>query len=382
MNDQARGETDRQTFSCAASYGDGGMGRHLAQLVEEARAQASLETFYAAVVRPGDAAGQPINMSRFARLATLPPLRFDNGWQAYLGNDTFDRMVAARLENAPKTFVGFQGQALRSMQRVRSQNENARLELVAAGTHVSHVARQQERAWKRHPLERGWLNGALRRKILREYELADVIQVSSEHAYGTFRDEGIPSQRLRRVELVTPVRFVPDTALRPQDGVFRVVFTGSLSVMKGIPVLLEAFARLTQEAELMLVGGWSSRGMRRYLQAWQARDPRIRIAPGDPLPHLQRADVYAHPSWDDGWGYAPMEALACGIPVIVTEDTGMKERVQEGVNGYVTPTGDVRALWERLEQARHRLSAQTLPTPALPNEPGGQPGASFLETTR
>ena len=47
-----------------------------------------------------------------------------------------------------------------------------------------------------------------------------------------------------------------------------------------------------------------------------------------------------------------MEALACGVPVVVTEDTGMKEYVEEGVNGYVVPTGHVDALVERLEHLR------------------------------
>jgi glycosyltransferase involved in cell wall biosynthesis len=67
---------------------------------------------------------------------------------------------------------------------------------------------------------------------------------------------------------------------------------------------------------------------------------------------LQQADVYVHPSFEDGFAYAPMEALACKVPVIVTPDTGMKEYVQEGINGYVVPTGDWEAILERLEQLR------------------------------
>jgi glycosyltransferase involved in cell wall biosynthesis len=71
------------------------------------------------------------------------------------------------------------------------------------------------------------------------------------------------------------------------------------------------------------------------------------------LPHLQQADVYVHPSYEDGFAYAPMEALACGVPVIVTQDTGMKEHVNEGVNGFVIPTGNVAAIAERLKAIRH-----------------------------
>jgi glycosyltransferase involved in cell wall biosynthesis len=74
----------------------------------------------------------------------------------------------------------------------------------------------------------------------------------------------------------------------------------------------------------------------------------LQIAPGDPLPHLRRADVLVHPSFEDGFGYAPMEALACGVPVIVTDQTGMKEHVRAGANGSIIPAGDVRQIVEAL----------------------------------
>ena len=64
--------------------------------------------------------------------------------------------------------------------------------------------------------------------------------------------------------------------------------------------------------------------------------------------------VCVHPSFTDGFGLAPAEALACGVPVIVTEDTGMKELVEEGVNGYIVPTGSWEAILERLKHLRSR----------------------------
>jgi len=97
-------------------------------------------------------------------------------------------------------------------------------------------------------------------------------------------------------------------------------------------------------------------------------DERITVGPGDPLPLLQRADVFVHPTYEDGFGYAPMEALACGVPVIVTEDTGMKEHVQEGENGYVVPTGSVEATAEALMRIVKNPLATTrslLPASAL-----------------
>lgn len=53
-----------------------------------------------------------------------------------------------------------------------------------------------------------------------------------------------------------------------------------------------------------VVGGSGSRGMRRLLDDRRRADPRIRISPGDPLPQLQRADLYVHPSYQDGYAFA------------------------------------------------------------------------------
>ena len=186
--------------------------------------------------------------------------------------------------------------------------------------------------------------------MLAEYETADAIHVVSEYARQTFIAEGVAPAKLRAFPVRVDARFNPDVVGRADDRTFRVVYTGALSVVKGVPLLIDAFGRLPREAALTLVGGSGTRGMRRYLERAVQRDPRIRIASGDPLPHLSCADVYVHPSYQDGFAYAAAEALACGVPVIVTEDTGAKECVTEGVNGWVVPTGDVDAIHARLEQ--------------------------------
>jgi glycosyltransferase involved in cell wall biosynthesis len=92
--------------------------------------------------------------------------------------------------------------------------------------------------------------------------------------------------------------------------------------------------------------------MERYLRRQAALDPRIKLRSGDPLPDFHWADVVVCPSFEEGLGLVPLEALACGVPVIVTEDTGMKEFVVSGTNGYVLPTGDVDALTDQLEYIR------------------------------
>ena len=67
------------------------------------------------------------------------------------------------------------------------------------------------------------------------------------------------------------------------------------------------------------------------------------------MPYYHQADVLVHPTFEDALGLAPLEAMACGVPVVVTEDTGMKEYVVGGTNGYVLPTANVDALIGQLK---------------------------------
>jgi glycosyltransferase involved in cell wall biosynthesis len=83
---------------------------------------------------------------------------------------------------------------------------------------------------------------------------------------------------------------------------------------------------------------------------------------------LQRSDVLIHPSYEDGFGYAPVEALATGVPAIVTEDTGMKEYVVPGQNGFIVPTGSVDAVVTALE---HLLRYPLVSPTSLFYEPDG-----------
>ena len=350
-----------KTIACDTVYGRGGLGQHMAQIIEEARADGLLQRYFAYTVKPGDEGTGRVVSNRYARLLQrYTPVRFSKGWRNYADAALFDRHVTRSLTAPIDTYTAFVGKALHSFRRARTLGAH-RCELHAANSHVNNVMRRHAVAIKRYGMEESWLNEAQRRKTLKEYEAADVIYVASEYTRASFLAENIPASKLRRFDLKADARFQPPPS-RPDDGVFRIVYVGSLAVPKGIPVLLEAFARLAVgPAELTLVGGYGSRGMRRHLARAMARDPRIRLRPGDPLPHLQRADVCVHPTYEDGFAYAPMEAVACGVPVVVTEDTGMKEYVEEGVNGYIVPAGDVAALADRLDHLnRHPMSLSSM----------------------
>jgi glycosyltransferase involved in cell wall biosynthesis len=347
------------------------MGQHFAHLVEESRRAGLLDHYYTPAAKDGDPRARPVQSSWPRRLMQFTPLRFFPDWTTYVLAELYDHAVASRLEAPSDRFMAFSGESLHSFQRARTLGTR-QLELVSATSHVENVRRRHQQAVREMGFGRTWLNDTLVEKMLREYELADRIHVHSEYTRQSFLDAGFPADKLVRTHLPVDDRFVPPTS-RPNDGVYRIVYVGRLEPMKGLPLLVEAFAKLpVANAELILVGGWSTRSMRRYMEDWITREPRIKIRPGDPLPVLHTADVFVNPSYQDGLGYAPLEALACNVPVIVTEDTGMKEYVVEGENGSIIPTGKGDALLDRLERLYHHRSDfydMDRPAPASPSAP-------------
>jgi len=289
------------------------------------------------------------------------PARFSPEWKSFIGSYVFDREVARQLCPGRQAIYAFAAAALKTFRRARALGYTE-LHLESASAHVRHVRRMYDDAYRSFPIEGDWLGPQYIARALAEYELADVIWVNSEYARQTFLAEGVPAAKLRRRVLNIDPRFQPGTCRLAKSGL-RVVYVGSLSVSKGVPVLLEAFARLPdRDARLTLVGGSATRFMARLLAKTTAADPRVLVNPGDPLPHLHAADVYVHPSYSDGFGYAPAEALACGVPVIVTEDTGMKELISTGRTGWVVPTGSWQAILDQLSALKDTIThAQSTP---------------------
>jgi glycosyltransferase involved in cell wall biosynthesis len=335
----------RLVVSCPAPYGGGGLGRHLKETVEAAE-RTGHEAQCICNSEPHQPGG---SRTRAGLVGALAPLaRFSPAWRIWAGSVEFDRRAAAALPPSGN-LIAFNGTAVEQFHLARRRGYDS-LSLISANSHIRHVIRRHEEAHRRHPIERPWATHLLRRNLA-EYQAAGCILVASDYIRDSFLAEGVAEERLVPFPLTPDPRYAPD-AQAPATDTFEIVYIGSLQVHKGVPLLLEAFGRLTnQELRLVLVGGWKTRRMRRFIETAQARDPRISVVPGDPLPHLRRARLCVHPSYEDGFAYAPAEAMACGVPVIVSEDTGMKELINDERAGLVVPSGDADALSRAIDAA-------------------------------
>ncbi len=336
----------RVLVTCSAPLGTGGLGRHLLEIVRALERRGAAATCFCASSPPPLPASLASAL-RSTRSALGAATRFSPAWQTWVANAGFDA-EAARSPAVAEHLIAFNGQALTQF-RARAGAGVTALSLMSANSHMRRVLRMHERAHRQYPIERSWA-GRLLARNLAEYELAERIYVASQHAYESFLEAGVAERRLSLFPLTPDPRFAPAEPGERASDCFEVVYVGSLSVVKGVPLLIEAIGRLShRDLRLVLVGGWTTRSMRRFVERARARDARIRIEVGDPLPHLRRAAVCVHPSYEDGFGYAPVEALACGVPAIVSENTGAKELIAPSRNGLVVATGDADALAQAID---------------------------------
>jgi glycosyltransferase involved in cell wall biosynthesis len=127
-----------------------------------------------------------------------------------------------------------------------------------------------------------------------------------------------------------------------------IAYLGRVSREKGLEVLADAFERVLVEhpdAVLGIIGDGPWRHTFEERLSHTGRAIFTGEIKGLALAQaLASADVFAFPSTTDTFGNAVLEAMACGVPAVVTDQGGPKEIAQHGVSGLVVAGGDTVAM--------------------------------------
>jgi len=181
-----------------------------------------------------------------------------------------------------------------------------------------------------------------------EWEQANIILCGSEFVRDGIQKCGGPVSRCVVVPYGVDTRFHVPTRIRYQEPL-RVLTVGTVGLRKGIPYVLEAAKRLKGLATFRVVGPTqiSAKAIAMLQEHVEllGQVPRSQITE-----HYDWADVFLLPSICEGSAGVTYEALACGLPVIATPNTG--SIVRDGVDGYIVPIRDCDRLVDRLETLR------------------------------
>jgi starch synthase len=183
------------------------------------------------------------------------------------------------------------------------------------------------------------------------YQTADAITVPSSVARRSFLQMGLAPEKVHVIPYGVRLDHFTRTEDPPNDS-FEVLFAGQISIRKGIPYLLQAFARLRHIHKRLTLVGAVQDDMRGLLSTLPTDN--VVFAGALPQPQLARKMSASHllvlSSIEEGLALVQGQAMACGCPVLATTATGAEDLFTDGREGFIVPDRDVDALSERMQQ--------------------------------
>lgn len=264
----------------------------------------------------------------------------------FLLHEIFDIYASHYIPKNTDIFVGWSSFSLHGLRRAKALG--AKIVLERGSSHISYQTDILKQEYAELGLRGEYAHPRIVAKELEEYAEADRIAIPSTYVKETFLQYGVAEAKLIQVPYgVNLERFYP---IPKADAAFRVIHCGNLSIRKGVHYLLQAFAELRlPEAELWLIGSLPEE-IKPFLRQWAS--PAI-IHQG-PFPerelyqYYSQGSVFCLASIEEGLAMVQAQAMACGLPVICTTNTGGADLVRNGVDGFVVPIRDVDALKEKI----------------------------------
>jgi glycosyltransferase involved in cell wall biosynthesis len=197
-----------------------------------------------------------------------------------------------------------------------------------------------------------------RRQLDSEIALADHILVPSTFVKRTFLESGVPADRIH----VTPLGATFDELASPSaierpiavadTPPLNLLFAGQVNQRKGISYLLRAMDTFPLGTLQLVLAGPLAPGIRGRLEA-RADVIIAGTMQKSELGDLYRAaDLLVLPSLADGFGLVAIEAMACGLPCIVTPNTFGSDVITHEVDGFIVPARDSESLAATLQKVR------------------------------
>jgi starch synthase len=188
--------------------------------------------------------------------------------------------------------------------------------------------------------------------LLQAYEQADCILCPSNFVKRSFLARGFPEEKLLTVNFGITIpdrgRFAPAPK---QADVFRLLYVGQINFRKGLRYAIKAFGRLRHpRKEFVIVG---SHNKITGLEGIHLPDG-IRFT--GPLKGAALDDAYNSatafvlPTIEEGLALVQGEALAAGLPLITTTNSGGEDLMANGREGFIVPAASEDALWEAMQK--------------------------------
>jgi len=194
-----------------------------------------------------------------------------------------------------------------------------------------------------------------------EISLADLVLTYSDFHSAGVEARGVAREQIIQIPLWTDPEFwTPPAVDRERGGPLKVLFAGGINLRKGVPFLIEAVRSLAPHAHLTMVGLLDPDAVPCLAGTEAFVSLRLPVSKQKLRTLYQEQDILVLPSLGDSFGFVALEAMACGLPVILTTHCGAPvpdpdwrvpimdaPAIAASLTGYLdNPT--------KLEQDRHR----------------------------
>lgn len=187
--------------------------------------------------------------------------------------------------------------------------------------------------------------------VLEDCLQADMLLVNSDYVKSSFIAEGFPAERIRVSHLGVNAEFNDRKTDYIIKQTIRLVFTGGFVARKGAGLIMEALEILKAKDvhfSFSIIGSITGEVL---IPDWMKESPLIKmhghIAQEEMLPILISSDIYIFPSYTEGCAQSVKEAMAVGLPVITTRQSGAP--IDHGDDGWIIEDDNSSALAEAIE---------------------------------
>lgn len=198
----------------------------------------------------------------------------------------------------------------------------------------------------------------------RELALADHIIVPSEYVRATLAENGNLRASIDVLPYGGPAPSATPRAASAPGEKLRLLFVGHLRQRKGLSYLFDAMDALDRVATLTLIGpkpvdcAVLSEALSRH--RWLGAVPYMRV-----LEEMRQHDVLVLPSLIEGFALVILEAMAQGLPVITTPNSGAATVIEDGTDGYIVSIRDSEAIVDRVTRLANRAELSQMSAAAL-----------------
>ncbi|WP_159018150.1 glycosyltransferase [Algibacter sp. L3A6] len=278
----------------------------------------------------------------FRQLKTKVPFYNNTELDSLYAENKFDLFVAKKIKKQKfNVFIGYEKSCLNSFKEAKSKNAITVLDL--AQVHYKYIGYLRDRYPMFKSIQEDHIYNKAASIKQSEYNLMDHVITLSTFARDTMINYGIEKKKVHVVSLgFDPKSFSPKASYNlDKTAPIKLLFAGTMTKRKGVHLLFEAMERL-ENVELTLIGPMAD--ARDIIENNKTKFKYYPFMHHEELANkFREADLLVFPSYLDSWAMIVLECMACGTPVIVTENTGSKDAVLQG-GGKVIPVDDVDAI--------------------------------------